>query len=95
MAWYIKYGMGGGFGGLGDWEVSNSTTEESALMYAEEKAREEYESYEGNHGILSYEDFMEDNPEGTEEEFEESREQDIDSWIDYKAKWFEENPNED
>lgn len=53
-------GMGGGFGGArynGTYEYSS---EEEALQDAYNLAVEEYQSYEGSHGILSWEDCRED-----------------------------------
>ena len=60
----IKYdlytGMGGGFGGARYNGTYEYDSEEEALQDAYNLAVEEYQSYEGSHGILSWEDCRED-----------------------------------
>lgn len=57
MALYNLYaGMGGGFGGCSYHCTEEYDTHEEALDAAMELAREEYQSYEGSHGILSWYD---------------------------------------
>ena len=36
--WQVKYGLGGGFGGCGEWEDTDCKTEEEAVNYAYELA---------------------------------------------------------
>jgi hypothetical protein len=82
----IKYGLGGGFGGCGDWEVIEADSLEEAETMAYEKALEEYDSYAGSQGILSEEEIAEENPEwGTDEVFQAYREE-AESWIEYEAQ---------
>ena len=61
MAWFKIYaGLGGGFGGAnyhGTFEFENM---DEAHQEAYRLAEEEYQSYEGCHGILSYEDCEQD-----------------------------------
>ena len=53
MGFHIYSGLGGGFGGAeyNGWIDTNDR--EEAESYAREQAIEEYQSYEGYHGILS------------------------------------------
>lgn len=72
----IYAGLGGSFGGATFQYLENFENVDDANDFAESLAREEYESYEGIHGILDQ---------------EECEEQDIDyedevcSWIDYRV----------
>lgn len=97
MAWWIRGALGGGFGGVenADWIETEAENEEQALRWADEEARQEYESYEGSNGLFNYDEYMEENPDATEGDADEEREQDIDSWIDSEAQWFDNNPNEE
>jgi hypothetical protein len=95
MAWYIRYGMGGGFGDAGDWEEIQSENEEQANRVAYEAACENFSSYVGIHGVMSAADFMEDDPSLSEEEAQEMENEECESWIHYEAKWFDNNPNEE
>lgn len=83
--------MGGSFGGAiyqGTYEYDN---EEEALNDAYRMAEEEYQSYEGYHGIMSWSDCKEDLIESYGEDISE---EDVDlyyletmeSWISYKIK---------
>lgn len=72
----IYAGMRGSFGGKTFQHFSSYENEEDALDDARGIAIEEYESYEGYHGIL------------TQEECEENGymyEDEVDGWIDYSA----------
>ena len=97
MAWYIKGGLGGGFGGLDacEWERTDASSKEDAIVWAEQSAREEYESYGGMHGLFNYEEYMDENPDADEEDARLEEESDIDSWVEYEAKWFDNDPNEE
>ena len=78
MAQYKIYaGLGGGFGGAQYIGTETFESEQAAYDYAFECACEEYDSYEGLHGLASYDNICE-NPEdygldadATEEEIEE------------------------
>lgn len=92
MAWFKIYaGMGGSFGGAnyqGTYEYDN---EEEALDDAYRIAEEEYQSYEGCHGIMSWYDCQEDLREsfGTEPEEEDvdmHYREEIESWISWYVK---------
>ena len=97
MPWFKIYtGMSGGFGGA----TYNGTYEydsiEEATHDAYLKAEEEYQSYEGYHGIMSFEDVEEDLRESgfIGDDMTDSEIQDyvashyleeIESWISYYA----------
>ena len=83
--WKIRYGLGGGFGGLGDWETIEAKSYNDALNEAHDRAVELYSSYSGLHGIRSIEDIMEEDGV-TEDEANASLEEECESWIDYEAE---------
>ena len=87
MALYkIYYGLGGGFGGPGEPELARLPDKETAENLAYELACDEYDSYDGLHGLRNINMIMEeeDCDEDTAEEiWLEERE----SWLDY---WVEE-----
>ena len=95
MAWFkIFAGMGGSFGGAqyhGTYEYENI---DDALKEAYLLAEEEYQSYEGCHGILSYADCEEDLQDSgfidgdmSDDEIEDMvyshYREEIESWISY------------
>lgn len=89
----IYAGLGGGFGGARlVAEAEEFEDEISASHYAYECAVEEYQSYEGYHGIVSYGDIL-DCPEDygleegfTEEDVDEIYQEEVESWITYYVK---------
>ena len=94
MAQYKVYaGLGGGFGGAKYIETVEAASEEEAADIAYECAVEEYESYEGLHGLVSYGDVV-DNPEeyGLDEDCQneeylwEAYEEERSTWLDYYVK---------
>ena len=110
MGYHIYAGMSGGFGGAnycGYYDVEDQAEAES---YAREIAIEEYQSYEGYHGILSeYECAQELYGEGADGEvpewvweskiaLEEIREMyigEMESWIEYYVVEGEEEDMQD
>lgn len=90
MTWYIRYGMGGGYGGSGDWEETTADTEDEANEWAYESACEEFESS----GEFDYDDFREEYPDASDEDEWEAYCQERESWIAYEAREFNTNPNE-
>ena len=97
MAWFKIYaGMGGSFGGAkynGTYEYADI---DEATADAYRMAEEEYQSYEGYHGIMSPEDVEEDLRDNgfIEEDLTDSEVADmidsyyceeIESWISYYA----------
>ena len=94
MSTYKIYaGLGGGFGGAKYIETVEAANEEEAARIAYEYAVEEYESYEGLHGLASYGDVV-DNPEeyGLDEDCQneeylwEAYEEERSTWLDYYVK---------
>lgn len=95
MAQFKVYaGLGGGFGGAKYIETVEVANEEEAANIAYEYAVEEYESYEGLHGLTSYGDIV-DNPEkyGLDEDYcqdeeylWEAYEEERSTWLDYYVK---------
>lgn len=99
MAWFKLYaGLSGGFGGSTYQGTFEFETEQEASDAARQMAREDYESYEGLHGILSYDDCYEEAfndivheegdalPEETAALAEEYYEDAVDSWIAYHVE---------
>lgn len=87
--------MGGGFGGAGDWEEIEAENEEQANRAAYEAACEDFSTYAGIHGVMSAQDFMDDDDSITEEEAQEMENEECESWIHYEAKWFNSDPTVD
>lgn len=95
MAQYKVYaGLGGGFGGAKYIETVEAANEEEAADTAYEYAVEEYENYEGLHGLASYGDVV-GNPEkyGLDEDYcqneeylWEAYEEERSTWLDYYVK---------
>ena len=83
----IRGALGGGFGGCDnvDWVYDTFKNENDAMSSAYELACEEYEMYDGMHGLRSVEDIMEEEDidyEEAEEVWYEERE----TWLDYEAE---------
>jgi len=82
----IRYGLGGGFGGLRMTpEINEFESQDEAEKYAWEMAVQEYESYGGMHGLTTMEEVMEDRGITDEEEGWEAYLEDIESWLCYEA----------
>ena len=85
MIFEIKYGMGGGFGGCGDWEEIECANIEAAKEEAIERALEVYQRYEGLYGIRGMDMIMDE--EGVdEEEAEDIYWNEVDSYIEYDVR---------
>ena len=86
MKFEIFAGLSGGFGGAQSLGVFDFDNEDEALQAARNAAIEEYESYEGCHGILSWEECKEDLIESfgiTEDDVDMAYLEEIESWIEY------------
>lgn len=93
MAKYeIFAGMGGGFGGAQSHGIFEFDSIAEAEQTAYELAIEEYQSYEGCHGIMSWDDCREDLIESfgdediTDEDINAHYQEEIESWISYYIK---------
>ena len=92
MKYNLYAGLGGGFGGANlVFKGAEYNDIEEATEAAYEYAVEEYQSYEGYHGLTSYNDIKE-NPEeyGLDEdpEVEDVNEvytEEVENWIEYYA----------
>ena len=79
----IYAGLSGGFGGAYYQGTLKDVDEVEADNYAYELACEEFERYEGYSGLCDYDEFLEEYPDGTEEDYDVFRSEQIDSWTDY------------
>lgn len=85
----IYSGMGGGFGGAVFQCIEEFNSIVEADEYAYNLAVEEYQSYEGSHGILSWDDCREDlidsypDMEIDDEDVDAHYQEEIESWIEY------------
>lgn len=88
MKFEIYAGLGGGFGGASYVETIEANTREEAEEYARQCAIDDYESYEGSHGILSRDDVFEDliesfGEEPLEEDVDLKYMEEVEGWIVY------------
>lgn len=88
MKFEIYAGLGGGFGGASYIETIEANTREEAEEYARQCAIDDYESYEGSHGILSRDDVFEDliesfGEEPLEEDVDLRYMEEVEGWITY------------
>ena len=95
MKYAIFAGLSGGFGGATFQYVDDFYSEYEALDAAYDKAVEEYESYEGCHGLMDWEDVRNDlresfGEEPGEEDVRERYIEEVESWIDYRIEEYEE-----
>ena len=80
----VGYGLGGGFGGIQQYVVIEARDLNDANKQAWELACEEYDQYDGMHGLTTVEEFMEEEEcdyDTAKQYWEEERE----SWLDYEA----------
>lgn len=88
MYWIVGYGLGGGFGGIQNYEVVDVKDEQEAIDEAYQRACDYYESYVGYSGLRDINDIMEeeeiDDEEIAYDIFYEERE----NWLDYEALKF-------
>lgn len=82
----IRYGLGGGFGGSGEWEEAYANTLENAEMEAYENACLEYESYGGMHALHTEEGLAEEYPDEDSNSILEMYNENRESWLCYEAK---------
>lgn len=88
LRYNIYAGLGGGFGGPQYMGTGEFESEDEALEVAYALAREEYESYEGYHGILDWYDVAKENdldPDSEEDYYliNEYYDEEIENWIEY------------
>ena len=87
MGYKIRAALGGGFGGteFAEWEDCDATTEDQAKEMAYELACEEYDQYDGLHGLRSVEQIMEEDGL-SEKEAEETWREERESWLEYEVR---------
>lgn len=88
----IYAGLGGSFGGANPHGIYEFETLDEAEAYAYGLAVEEYESYAGANGLLSWDECKEDliesfpDEEWTDAEVNEHYLEEVESWITYWAE---------
>lgn len=89
MLYDIYAGLGGGFGGATFQATEEYIDEDSATEVAYEIAVEIYQSYEGMHGILCWEEckeiLEEEWDEVTDEDVNDYYREEVEGWIEYYA----------
>lgn len=96
MAMYRIYaGLGGGFGGPSEADVREFEDYDEAMEYAREQAIEEYQSYEGFHGVFDRDDVRQDlrssfGEEPSDDDVEMHYWEEVESWITYEVEEVEE-----
>lgn len=97
----IYAGMGGSFGGAVFQLFEEFNSLEEAQECAYQLALEQYQSYEGLHGILSWEDCRQDLLDSypdmkiDDEDVDAHYQEELESWIEYYVLPFELTPPED
>lgn len=84
----IRYALGGGFGGVknAEWEdCPEAENMAQAEQFAYEMACQEYENYDGLHGLRTVHMIMEEDGLSKEEAGEQWKEE-RESWLDYEAR---------
>ena len=98
MRYNIYAGLGGSFGGATYQGTGDFNSIESAEEMAYRCAVEEYEMYEGLHGIRSWSDIADEEGldyEEDEDEINEMYNDEKESWMEYYAVLTEEDDLED
>ena len=89
MKYNIYAGLGGSLGGATYRGTGDFSSRESAEEMAYQCAVEEYEMYEGSHGIRSWEDIADEEGldyEEDEYEINEMYEDEKESWMEYYVR---------
>lgn len=98
MKYNIYAGLGGGFGGATYKGTGDFSSRESAEEMAYQYAVEEYEMYEGLHGIRSWTDIADEeclDYEEDEYKINEMYEDEKESWMEYYVVLTEEDDLEE
>lgn len=89
----ISWGLGGGFGGINNYEVVEAENIEDAQSFAFEQACNEYDLYTSSNGLRDLEE-IEDEEECSRGEAWEIFGEERESWILYDAIPYQENHDE-
>lgn len=81
----IGWGLGGGFGGIQNFEVIKSHSKDNAEKEAYQNAVELYSTYDGMHGLRSVDDIMEEDGVDSDEA-ETIYNDEMESWLEYSAE---------
>ena len=81
----IGWGLGGGFGGIQNFEVIKSSSKEHAEKEAYQNSVELYSTYDGMHGLRSVDDIMEEDGVDSDEA-ETIYNDEMESWLEYSAE---------
>ena len=81
----IGYGLSGGFGGIQEYEVIETTSLEDAEIWAWESACENYENYSGMYGLRDITDIMDEDGVEDEDEATEIYAEERENWLEYTA----------
>lgn len=98
MKYNIYAGLGGSFGGATYQGTGDFSSLDSAEEMAYRIASDEYESYEGYHGIRGWSDIADEEGldyEEDEDEINEMYEDEKESWMEYYAVLTEEDTLEE
>lgn len=99
MKFNIYAGMSGGFGGATYVTTDDFVTAADAQEYAYQCALDDYQSYEGMHGILSWADCLEtlkeeyNDDDVSYDDVDDYYQNEIESWIEYYIEPYEEGTN--
>lgn len=87
MKYRIYAGLGGSFGGATYQMTGDYASMDEALEEARALAVEEYQSYEGYHGIMSWDDCREDLIDSgfdyDNEAVDDHYQEEVESWLSY------------
>lgn len=92
----IGFGLGGGYGGISDFEIHECETQEDAMDIAYELAVEFYGMFEGMRGLLAWGDCQDElreeyGEEPSDEEVTARYEEELETWLCYEVKIYDEN----
>lgn len=90
MKFFIGFGCGYGRG----YEVIEAKDENDAMHYAHDRAAENYQSFEGYHGILDWGDVKEEYGLEDDYDIDNAYWEEIENTIEYWAEPFDENNEE-
>ena len=82
----IGYGLGGGFGGIQDYEVVEAMNMEDAERQAYDSACDMYEGYDGSNGLMTIDEIMEEEEIEDYDEAEEMWREEREGWLDYSTE---------
>ena len=88
MKFLVKYALSGGFGGCKreEGEIIEAGNEGDAYDYAYEMACQEYDSYDGMHGLRSVNDITEEEEIEDYDEAEQIWAAEREGWLDYSVE---------